>query len=200
MSSGVITPATIPQQRRFIRKVTLATAWGEGLDGYDLGIISVVIASIAKDLHMGAGVTGLIGASSLIGIFIGAPLFGYLTDRYGRHKMFLLDLVIFLIAGVAQALVSDGWVLFSLRLVLGIAVGAEYSIGAPMLAEFIPAHDRGRRLSLLEVFWYVGFLLAVIVGYAFADAGIHWRWTLATSAVPAAITLVARLGIPDSHR
>ena len=200
MSSGVITHATIPQQRRFIRKVTLATAWGEGLDGYDLGIISVVIASIAKDLHMGAGVTGLIGASSLIGIFIGAPLFGYLTDRYGRHKMFLLDLVIFLIAGVAQALVSDGWVLFSLRLVLGIAVGAEYSIGAPMLAEFIPAHDRGRRLSLLEVFWYVGFLLAVIVGYAFADAGIHWRWTLATSAVPAAITLVARLGIPESPR
>lgn len=184
----------------FLRRITLATAWGEGLDGYDLGIISVIIAVMAKDLHISPGVMGLIGASSLIGIFFGGPLFGYLTDRFGRKQLFTLDIMLFVVAGIAQAFVTDGITLFILRLVLGLAIGAEYAIGAPMLAEFCPSKDRGRRLSLLEVCWYLGFLLSVCVGYAMMAFGIHWRWIIATSAIPAIATLILRHGLPESPR
>jgi len=184
----------------FLRRITLATAWGEGLDGYDLGVISVVLALISKDLHITPGVLGLIGASSLIGIFFGGPVFGYLTDRFGRRRLFTLDILLFLVAGVAQALVGEGWQLFVIRLILGIAIGAEYAIGAPMLAEFVPARGRGRRLALLEVCWYVGFLASVLVGYGLLELGLGWRWILATSAVPALVTLVLRYGLPESPR
>jgi MFS transporter, putative metabolite transport protein len=161
--------------RGFLRRITLATAWGEGLDGYDLGIISVLVALITKSLHISPGWIGLIGASSLLGIFVGAPIFGYLTDRFGRRLLFTLDLAVFLAAGILQAFAQAGWQLFLLRLILGLAIGAEYAIGAPMLAEFVPASGRGFRLSLLEVCWYVGFLIAVLVGYGLLALGVNWR-------------------------
>jgi putative MFS transporter len=186
--------------RAFLRRVTAATSWGQGLDGYDLGIVSVVITLAGSELGISAGWLGLIGASSLIGIFLGAPVSGYLTDRFGRRRLFTADIALLGAAGLAQAFVGEGWQLFAVRLVLGLAIGAEYAIGAPLLAEFLPARGRGRRLALLQVNWYVGFLVAVVVGYVLLAQGVHWRWVLATSALPAAVTLYARRGVPESPR
>jgi MFS transporter, putative metabolite transport protein len=198
--SNTTTLVDRPGNRRFLRRITLATAWGEGLDGYDLGAISVVVALITQQLHISSGWVGLIGASSLLGIFIGAPVFGYLTDRFGRRRLFTLDLAVFLVAGVLQAFAETGWQLFVLRLILGLAIGAEYAIGAPMLAEFVPSRDRGLRLCLLEVWWYAGFLISVLIGYGLLELGVNWRWILATSAVPALVTLILRIGLPESPR
>lgn len=185
----------------FLRRITAASAIGQGLDGYDLGIISVLLITIQSELHMGPFQTGLIGASSLIGIFIGGPLFGYITDRFGRRLTFTVDLVVFLAAAVAQVFVQETWQLFVVRLVLGIAIGAEYSIGAPMLSEFSPAKGRGRRLSFLEVGWYVGYVVAVAISYLlFHVFGVSWRLTLATGAVPAIACLFVRIGLPESPR
>jgi putative MFS transporter len=187
--------------RRFLRRLTLATAAGEGLDGYDLGIISVVLPLIAADLHTSAAWAGLIGASTLIGIFAGAPLFGWVTDRFGRRLPFTVNLVAFLVLGLAQAAVATAEQLFAVRVLLGLAIGAEYAIGAPMLSEFSPADRRGRLGAVLEVWWYWGFLLSVIVGFVMRDAlGAPWRAVLATSAIPALVTLIARAGLPESPR
>ncbi len=198
--SSISVPAELKDNKGFLRRITLATAWGEGLDGYDLGIISVVLVLINKELGVSPGVIGLIAASSLIGIFVGGPVFGWLTDRLGRRRMFTFDLVLFLVAGLLQAFVHQGWQLLVLRLILGLAIGAEYAIGAPMLAEFVPAKGRGFRLALLEVCWYVGFLISVLVGYGMLALGVDWRWILATSAIPALITLLLRIGTPESPR
>lgn len=198
--SSISVPPDLKENKGFLRRMTLAMAWGEGLDGYDLGIISVVIVLISKELGISAGLLGLIGASSLIGIFFGGPIFGWLTDRLGRRRLFTIDVLLFLVAGLLQAFVHQGWQLFVVRLILGLAIGAEYAIGAPMLAEFVPAEGRGFRLALLEVCWYVGFLVSVLVGYGLLALGVDWRWILATSAVPAIITLILRVGLPESPR
>ena len=88
-----------------------------------------------------------------------------------------------------------------LRVLLGVTIGAEYSLGAAMLAEFVPSHGRGTRMASMLLCWYVGYLIAVAGGYALVDlAGWHWRWVLAFSAVPALITLLMRIGIPESPR
>ena len=123
----------------FLRRLTLATAWGEGLDGFDLGILSVVLISVAAELQISPIWAGLIGASSLIGIFLGAPIGGFLSDRFGRRLLFLVDICLFIVLGIAQAFVTEGWQLFVIRLLLGIAIGAEYSIGSSMLSEFVPS-------------------------------------------------------------
>jgi putative MFS transporter len=155
--------------------------------GHDLGASSVWM--------------GLIGASSLIGIFIGAPVVGWLTDRFGRRWPFTINLIVFIVLGGAQAFVRNPEELFAVRVLLGMAIGAEYAIGAPMLSEFSPAAQRGRLGAVLEVWWYGGFLVSVIVGYVLVDAfDASWRWVLATSALPAVLTLILRYGLPESPR
>jgi putative MFS transporter len=70
-----------------------------------------------------------------------------------------------------------------------------------MLSEFAPSNGRGRRLAGMLVTWYGGYLISVIVAYALVELeGWSWRWVLATSVVPALITLAARFGLPESPR
>ncbi len=197
-----MTAAVAPHQRKgFLRRITVAATWGQGLDGYDLGVISVALPVIIAEVHASAVWVGLIGASSLIGIFFGGPIFGWLTDRFGRRRLFTVDLAIFLAAAVLQVFTTDLWQLFVVRLVLGLAIGAEYSIGAPMLSEFSPSKGRGRRLAGLEASWYFGYVVAVVVSYGLLQlVGLHWRWILASGAVPALVCLIVRRGLPESPR
>lgn len=195
------TPELTKTQRRFLTRVNLTCAWGEGVDGFDLGILAVVLPSLMKELDVSPVEAGLIGASSLIGLFFGAPLVGLLSDRYGRKNLFTIDLILFVILGGLQAVVTEPWQLFVIRVLLGITIGAEYSLGGAMLAEFVPSHGRGTRIAAMIVCWYLGYLIAVAGGFGLLDlAGWGWRWVLATSAVPALLTLLMRIGIPESPR
>jgi putative MFS transporter len=184
----------------FLTRITAATAFGEGLDGYDLGIISVVLPLATKAFGLSAVEQGAIAASTLAGIFFGGPVFGYLTDRFGRKKIFILDLIAFVVLGASQAVVSNFTELLTIRLLLGFAIGAEYAIGQTMLAEFVPSEGRGRRLSSLQAAWYGGFVLAVIVAYVLDSFGVDWKWILATGAIPGLATLLMRQGLPESPR
>jgi putative MFS transporter len=187
-------------RRGFIVRITAATAFGEGLDGYDLGIISVVVPLIVAQYGLSSVQEGLLGAASLAGIFFGGPIFGYLTDRFGRRLIFVGDLVAFVILGALQGLVTNDTELLILRFLLGFAIGAEYAIGQTMLAEFVPSAHRGALLSSLQTAWYGGFLLAVIVAYTLQDLGVDWQWILATGAIPGLVTLLLRQGLPESPR
>lgn len=203
MTSGTATrpDEQSPTTRRFLGRLTLATGWGHGLDGYDLGVLSVVLPLLIVDLGASPVWAGLIGASSLIGIFFGAPVVGYLTDRFGRRRLFLIDISAFVGLNILQGFVTEPWQLFVVRLLIGVAIGAEYTIAAAMLAEFAPSLGRGRRLSKLLVFWYVGYLASVVAAYALVDlAGWSWRWVLVTGALPALVVLVIRAGLPESPR
>ncbi len=207
MSRSIDTSASQEHgDKGFLRKLVLATAMGEGLDGFDLGIISIALPLLKDEIGIGDNTPGgtiwqgLILASSLIGIFAGAPLGGWVADKFGRKTVFLVDIVLFVVLGAAQAFVQEPVTLFLIRLLLGVAVGAEYSIGSSMLSEFIPANGRGRRVSYMLMFWYGGYLLAVVLAYIMSDSGVGWRWILATSTVPAIVVLVLRVGIPESPR
>jgi MFS transporter, putative metabolite transport protein len=91
--------------------------------------------------------------------------------------------------------------LFLVRLLMGIAIGAEYSVGWPLMSEFAPARLRGTLLVLSEVGWYVGFMVAFIVGYVLTTTtDLDWRVVLGTSTVLAVILFLARLGLPESPR
>lgn len=189
------------RERRFINKLTAVTAGGMFIDGYVLGGIGVALPLIQDDLQPSPLVLGLIGASALIGVFIGAPLFGMATDRFGRKKLFALDMALFLVASISQFFVDSAWLLFVVRLVMGIAVGADYAIGSALLAEFARSKSRGFRMAFLEVGWYLGFLVSFSVAYAMAQIfDASWQLMLASSSIPAIIVIVLRHGLPESPR
>src|SRR4029450_5239884 len=78
---------------RFHKKLALYASGGPFLDGYVLSIIGVALVQISPAFKMSSAQEGLVGASALVGIFLGAFLGGWLTDKFGRQALFNIDLV-----------------------------------------------------------------------------------------------------------
>ena len=143
--------------------------------------------------------TGLLGAATLLGILVGAPVFGRLTDRYGRRRLMIADLAVFVLASLAQLAVTNVWQLIALRLVLGIAIGADYPIAGALIAEFAPARLRGAAINGMQVAWFFGAMMAYVAGYALLRTGPDsWKWILASPALIAAIGLLLRASAPET--
>jgi MFS transporter, putative metabolite transport protein len=185
----------------FHRRLAIYSCGGPFCDGYILGIIAIALPALSKDLGLDPSWTGLIAAASLIGMFIGGALFGFLTDIFGRQVMYTLDLLLLVAGSAAQYWVHDPWVLFALRFVLGLAVGADYPIATALLSEFSPKGQRGMLLAAMIGAWWLGYAVSFVIGYALSTDDVSpWRWMLASSAVPAAAVSLLRWGTPESPR
>ncbi|WP_244851048.1 MFS transporter [Caballeronia sp. SL2Y3] len=185
----------------FHKRIAIVAAGGPFCDGYLLGIIVVALPFIAKDLALSAVQIGLIGASSLIGMFLGGVVFGPMTDRFGRQKMYVLNLAVFVICSLAHLFVHDMTTLFVLRFVMGVALGADYPIATALAAEFLPRKLRGPVLASLVLLLWVGYTLSLATGLIVngSESGV-WRYVLASAAIPSAVFLLLRLNIPESPR
>ena len=89
---------------------TAAFAVGSGgpfLDGYVLVMIGVALEQLTPALKLDADWIGLLGAGTLAGLFVGTSLFGYISDKVGRRKMFLIDIIAIGVISVATMFVSS---------------------------------------------------------------------------------------------
>jgi putative MFS transporter len=181
---------------------------GTFLDGYILGIVGPVSGKMTAELAISPVWEGLIAAGALFGILIGSPLGGWAGDKFGRKPLFLLDMGLFVIAsfmqffvGSMQFFITSPLQLLMVRLLMGIAIGAEYSVGWPLLSEFSPSRIRGRLMGLTLIAWYAGFMFAFVVGYLL-DRYTHlgWRNILGTSTYIAIALFLGRIGMPESPR
>jgi len=192
-----------PAKRGFHTKLLIACCGGPFLDGYVMSIIGVALLGVAEQLNPTTTESGLIGAASLIGIFFGASVFGFLTDRIGREKMYALDLVVLVVGCAMSVFVTAPWQLIVLRFVIGAAIGADYPIATSLLTEFTPSKKRGFMVGMSAVAWSAGAVFAYIVGALFvgiSGGNDHWRLLLATAAVLGVIVILMRRGIPESPR
>jgi MFS transporter, putative metabolite transport protein len=185
---------------RFHKRLAILSSGGPFLDGYILSIIGVAMIQLAPDLGLSASEEGLVGAAALIGIFLGAFLGGWLTDRFGRHVLFTIDLIALVACSVAQGFVGNVFWLVVLRLLVGMAVGADYPIATSLLAEFIPRAWRGKLLGAFVCMWFVGAASAYILGQFLLQVDDGWRWMLASAALPGLIIVLLRMGTPESPR
>ncbi len=188
---------------RFLRRLTLATGGGMFIDGFVFASVAAALAgsAMSRDIGVTSTWSQLISSSTLVGTFFGGLLLGNVTDRLGRKPMFTADLTVFLLCSVAMFFVTAAWQVFVLGLVMGLAVGADYSIGSPLLTEFAPAAKRGHYLGILEILWNVGYVVAYLIGYVINTNWPNaWHVTLAASVVPAVLCLLLRHGLPESPR
>jgi len=198
MSTTTIDDAPV---RGFHFRMSAFVGGGQFIDGYILGVIAIGMVLIPADFGLTLLWKGLIGASALVGIFVGGIAFGWVTDLVGRKNLYTIDLVVFFAGSIAQFFVQEPWQLFAVRLVMGIAIGADYAVGPTYLAEFVPRKIRGRILGSLVGMWTLGYVISLAIGVLGKNWGPDaWRWVLASSAVPAAIVMVLRLGSPESPR
>lgn len=172
-------------------------------DGYAIGIIGFALTLLAPQLGLTPLWQGLIGSSALLGLFFGSLFFGWLADVIGRKLVFTISFIVITVASALQLFVETALSLFILRIIIGIGLGGDFSVGHALLSEYSPKKHRGVLLSSFSVVWTVGYVAATFVGYWLSKimpADIAWKWMLASSAIPAAIIMIARIGTPESAR
>lgn len=171
------------------------------LDGYVLGVGGFALASWGPQVNLSPTWYGAIGSATLFGLFAGSLLFGWVTDRMGRKLLFLAHLLALLALSPVQLLVTGPVELFVVRFLIGMAIGADFTIAMSLLSELVPRKQRGSLLASLNVLAIVGLVLAYPAKAALDVLGDDsWRWLLASSAVPATIVLLLRIGAPESPR
>lgn len=184
----------------FLKRITLYSSGGPFLEGYVLGVIGVALPLIVSEFRIDEHWNGLLGVASLVGLFFGASIGGWLTDLLGRKRMFIIDIAAIGILSIISAFVASPLQLFIVRFLIGLAVGADYPIATSMIAEFTPRRYRAISMGFIAAMWYIGANASYIVGYFLLDLDGGWRWMLASSIIPCLIILIGRWSIPESPR
>lgn len=187
-------PVTSYQRAIFL---VIATAWL--FDSMDLGMMSFVLGSIRTDLHLSTALTGVLGSASFLGMFIGAGLSGLLADRFGRCAVFQWSMVVWGLGSFLCAFASDLNALLAFRMLLGVGMGMEFPVGQAILAEFMPAGERGRYVALLEGFWPIGFICAGLSSY-FILPRWGWRGAFFALGITSVFVMIVRRFVPESPR
>ncbi|KAJ4272315.1 hypothetical protein NW762_001028 [Fusarium torreyae] len=142
-------------------------------DSYNLFSTNVILASIAFVYWPnGPEWSGLlINFFTLLGSVVGQILFGYLADRYGRTRLYGVELVLVIVSTIGVATSSHGYNDLSFlglfiwwRFVMGIGIGAEYPLSAVITSEWSSTQSRATMLASVFMMQPIGQALAQLVG------------------------------------
>jgi MFS transporter, putative metabolite transport protein len=190
--------APITQMQWLIWGLAAAGKFFEGMVVFTTG---VALPLMGKEFGLGATEQGVVAASSLFGILIGASALGGLADRYGRKQMFIAEMALFCIFTTALALSSSYAVAVAALLGIGLALGCDYPTAHLMISESIPSSIRGRMVLAAFGFQAVGGLAGTAVGFLILfenpDIGA-WRWIYASTLVLAVPVTIGRCFIVQS--
>ncbi len=140
----------------------------------NLGSLGFVINGLIKELGMlSVNIKALIGSSSLIGMFIGALISGFIGDRLGRKKTIMLFVIIQSVSSILSYVIIDPIWFIIWRIIAGIGMGGLLPVVASLVSEYSVPRNRGKRISLLESSWAYGWLIAVGLAYLLLN-GIGW--------------------------
>jgi MFS family permease len=178
------------------------------LDGLEVTIVGALAARLTEK---GSGISitesqvVLAGAVYVAGACLGALFFGQLTDRFGRKRLFLITLALYLVATVATAFSTTAAFFFVARFFTGAGIGGEYAAINSAIDELIPARARGRvDLIINGSFWLGaaagGLLSVVLLNDAIFAVDVGWRVAFGLGAILGLAILIVRRNVPESPR
>ncbi|MCW3031785.1 MAG: hypothetical protein QOK19_1957 [Solirubrobacteraceae bacterium] len=187
--------------------IGLGTAWV--LDGLEVNVVGSISSRLSES-GAGAGLSksdiSSWGASLYVGgACVGALIFGQLTDRYGRKRLFMITLAIYLLGTVLTSLTFSSTWFFVFRFLTGMGIGGEYSAINSAIDELIPARHRGRvDISINGSYWLGGvggaLLSVVMLNTAIFPIDLGWRLSFVLGAVIGLAVLLVRRHVPESPR
>jgi putative MFS transporter len=169
-------------------------------DAMQVLAVGFTSASIAASFEVSLPEALQTGTLFFLGMLIGASLFGRLADRFGRRRVLLITVACDAVFGLLSVFAPNLFILFALRFLTGVAVGGTLPVDYAMMAEFLPARNRGRWLVVLEGFWAIGTVAVALAAWVASIyvPGDAWRWIFAVTALPALIGIWLRLWVPES--
>jgi MFS family permease len=185
--------------------VALGITWV--LDGLEVTIVGAIAPTLTSKatLALSKFEVGLVGTVYILGAVFGAFVFGYLTDRLGRKRLFMWTLLLYLLATVASAFSPNATIFLIFRFFTGMGIGGEYAAINTATEELNPARVRGRVELAINGSWWLGTavgaaLTIVLLNPKFFAVNIGWRLAFGLGAIlGVAIILIRRL-LPESPR
>lgn len=177
------------------------------LDGLEVTLAGSVSGALksSHELHMSNFDIGLAGGVYIAGAVIGALLFGWLTDRLGRRKLFFITLWLYIGATAATGFSFNLESFLLFRFLTGMGIGGEYTAINSTIQEFTPARYRGWvDLTINGTFWLGAALGAggaiVLLDPDVLGGDLGWRVCFGIGAALGLVILVMRLWLPESPR
>ncbi len=179
------------------RATFLACFLGWALDALDFFLLTFVLAPVAHDF--GKSIPQITFAITLTLMMrpVGAFIFGFLGDRYGRRTPLMIDIIFYSLMELLTAFAPNFTVFLVLRALYGIGMGGEWGLGASLAMETLPTAARGLFSGILQQGYAFGYLLAAVV-YAFVFPAFGWRGLFVAGALPAGLVIFIRLRVPES--
>jgi MFS family permease len=185
--------------------IALGITWV--IDGLEVTLVGAIggVLTHKDTLHLTEGQVGQLGTAYLIGAVLGALVFGYLTDKLGRKKLFTVTLGLYLVAAFCTSFSWNFWSFAVFRFFTGAGIGGEYSAINSAIDEMIPARVRGRvDLAINGSYWLgaaVGSLstLLLLNPHIF-PVNLGWRVGFAIGATLGLIIIFYRNHVPESPR
>jgi sugar porter (SP) family MFS transporter len=188
---------------RGVLAASIGTAALAGLlFGFDTAVIAGVTGDLTRIYRLTPETLGVTVSAALWGTLIGALFTGKPVDRYGSRRVLGLLGILYVLAGLGCALVTDWTAFLAFRFACGLAIGGSSVLAPVYIAEIAPPARRGMLVGLFQLAIVTGILVAylsnAVVGSLVSEAA--WRWKLGVTAAPAILFLVLLARIPDSPR
>ncbi|HLX26678.1 MAG TPA: MFS transporter [Candidatus Cybelea sp.] len=181
------------------RRTFIASFLGWMLDAFDFLLLTFVITRIATSFDRTVADVTFALTLTLMCRPIGALLFGWLGDRYGRRIPLMIDIGFYSVIQLATAFSPNFTTFLILRAIYGVAMGGEWGLGAALTMESLPPQRRGAIGGMLQSGYMWGYLLAAGVYYAvFTFTHWDWRALFVIGALPALLIFYIRSGVPES--
>jgi SHS family lactate transporter-like MFS transporter len=167
------------------------------LDAFDFFLLVFVFKAIAGDFHTQVATVAVAALLTLVFRPVGALLFGWLADRYGRHPVLMANVLLFSLLELASAFAPSLHVLFICRALFGIAMGGVWGVGSSLVMESIPPSSRGVVSGILQEGYALGYLLAALV-YGLLFQFIGWRGMFIVGVAPALLVFYIASQVKES--
>jgi MFS transporter, SHS family, lactate transporter len=179
------------------RSAIWASYLGWTLDAFDYFLLVFMFSAIANEFGTDVKAVSYAVFLTLAARPIGAFVFGWLAERYGRRPVLMADIVLFSVFEFASGFAPSLTSLLVLRFLFGIAMGGEWGLGASLVMESIPARLRGPVSGLLQSGYPSGYFVASLVYFLLFDA-IGWRGMFMVGVAPALLVLLIRIHVKES--
>lgn len=175
--------------------IVLIAIGGTFIDAYDFTSLGIGAIQLRQEFQLTPAALGLITASMAIGALFGALFGGYYVDKVGRLRMFLLDLIFFVISAIGAALAPNYYVLILFRLLMGVGVGLDFPVALSFVAEYTATSGKAKYVNWWGPTWFIATIAGFVAILPFYFAGVGtslWRWAVGLGALPALVILVLR--------